>query len=619
MAFEGLIALAALLHIPSEAGASLLFGFSLSRLALAGAALVGVALLATAALAEWRQPAWWRRLTAAAARFCASSVRLFGLVAFLFTLFLAFAAFLALYASPASSELVILRSLVERMGLLIGWIELLILQVGVLIFSNDPVADRTRPFLTPLFRAILLAIATIIYVIALRIFVAATWDLRMGGLEGFIFLPAGVALVWGFAWHFFQERAWYPTASRILLLIFLGVLTYTVYRHTAQWMDWRYSPIKAYWNELANAFLQGRLYLVNPPAIHDLTLYNGQWYVPNPPLPALIVLPLVAIFGLPNVDMILFSIVCSAINMGLVYLVLEQASVRGLIQTDRSGNLWLTALFGLGTTYWWLSIQGQMWFTSQVLTVTFSALAVLLVLRQWSPWLVGLSLGLAMLSRPNVFTLWPVLAGIEIYLNCQKPGQRVLWLRFLGWAVQSAVPVCLAVLGLLYYNYIRFGNFLDFGYVTINGAPGLVEAAKTYGLFNFHFFATNFNVMFLKLPEVALRSGCLYYSPTFAGTSILAMTPAFIYLFRRFKFNWWTAGAWIAVILSMGALLLYHNTGDQQLGYRYLMDFIVPLLLLLAVGIGARPSWLFKALALFSMLLTAAGILWWFGRWPCSI
>ena len=55
MAFEGLIALAALLHIPSEAGASLLFGFSLSRLALAGAALVGVALLATAALAEWRK------------------------------------------------------------------------------------------------------------------------------------------------------------------------------------------------------------------------------------------------------------------------------------------------------------------------------------------------------------------------------------------------------------------------------------------------------------------------------------------------------------------------------------------------------------------------------------
>ena len=618
MALEGIIALAALLAIPSEAGSARLFGFSLQRLGVALAAVGGVAVLAGFALAEWRQPAWWRRLAERAARFCASPARLFGLVAFLFTLFLVILAFLALYVSPAASELVILRSLAERMGLLLIWIELLIVQVGLLIFSNPPVAGRAWPFLTPLRRAVLLAIATIIYVIALRIFVAATWDLRMGGLESFIFLPAAVALGWGLAWQFFRERPWYAAASRIFLLLFLGVLTYTIYRQTAQWMDWRYSPIKAYWNELANAFLNGRLYLINPPAFHDLTFFNGQWYVPNPPLPALVVLPLVALFGLQNVDMILFSIVCSAINMGLVYLVLEEASARGLIPTDRSANLWLVALFGLGTTYWWLSILGQMWFTSQVLTVTFSALAVLLALKKASPWLAGLCLGLAMLSRPNVFTLWPALAGIAIYLGYQKPGGGVNWKGFLGWAVQSAVPMGLAVLGLLYYNYIRFGNFFDFGYVTINGAPDLVEAAQTYGLFNFHFFAANFNVMFLKLPQISLSAGCLYYSPTFAGTSILAMTPAFIYVFRRFKLNWWSAGAWLAVILSIGALLLYHNTGDQQLGYRYLMDFVVPLLLLLAVGIGPRPSWLFKALALLSMALTAAGILWWFGRWPCT-
>src|ERR1035437_7207833 len=167
MAFEGLIALVALLRIPSEVGAALLFGFSLSRLAVAGAALGGVALLGTAALAEWQQPAWWRRFSAAAARFCASSGRLFGLVAALYTLFLAVAAFLALYASPVSIELVILGSLVERMGLLMAWLELLILQVGLLIFSNPPVADRPRPFLTPLFRAILLGIATPMSVLAL--------------------------------------------------------------------------------------------------------------------------------------------------------------------------------------------------------------------------------------------------------------------------------------------------------------------------------------------------------------------------------------------------------------------------------------------------------------------
>jgi hypothetical protein len=176
----------------------------------------------------------------------------------------------------------------------------------------------------------------------------------------------------------------------------------------------------------------------------------------------------------------------------------------------------------------------------------------------------------------------------------------------------------LAVGVLLFYNYIRFGNFLDFGYITINGAPQLVEAGKTYGLFNFHYFPANFNMMFLRFPQISLSAACLYYSPTFPGTSILAMTPAFIYVFRRIKLNWWTIGAWLSVFCSIGALLLYYNTGDQQMGYRYLMDFVVPLLLLLAVGVGPRPSWLFKALAILSIVLTAAGILWWYGRWPCT-
>ena len=47
----------------------------------------------------------------------------------------------------------------------------------------------------------------------------------------------------------------------------------------------------SYFNLLADAFLHGRLYLIDPPATIDLTLHNGQWYVPFPPLPALLMLP----------------------------------------------------------------------------------------------------------------------------------------------------------------------------------------------------------------------------------------------------------------------------------------------------------------------------------------
>jgi hypothetical protein len=78
--------------------------------------------------------------------------------------------------------------------------------------------------------------------------------------------------------------------------------------------------------------------------------------------------------------------------------------------------------------------------------------------------------------------------------------------------------------------------------------------------------------------------------------------------------NWWAAGAWISVILSAGLLLIYHTTGASQLGYRYISDFILPVMLLVALGIGQRASLTFKILALFSILINAAGIIWWFGK-----
>jgi hypothetical protein len=123
--------------------------------------------------------------------------------------------------------------------------------------------------------------------------------------------------------------------------------------------------------------------------------------------------------------------------------------------------------------------------------------------------------------------------------------------------------------------------------------------------------------MILKLPIITYQKGCLTYNPTREGLSILAMTPVAIYAFRRFKLNFWTAGAWISVVLSAGLLLLYHNTGAWQLGYRYMMDFIIPVLLLMAFGIGERPSWFFKTLAVISIAGNAAGIVWWFNQWFC--
>ena len=90
------------------------------------------------------------------------------------------------------------------------------------------------------------------------------------------------------------------------------------------------------------------------------------------------------------------------------------------------------------------------------------------------------------------------------------------------------------------------------------------------------------------------------------------MTPALIYVFRSFRKNWFAAGAWTSVFLSVGLLLLYHNTGAEQIGYRYLLDIAAPLSLLTADGLKGRAGRLFKVLTILSVFVSFAGIYWWY-------
>jgi len=615
-AILGILSTFAFLSSRSEQGSGFLFGYSLPRLLIAFFAFVIVLGLVGITFSEIKQIPVWLRLKQKLQDLFSHLWRAFILFAMLFTIFLSIGAVLILAISPASKELVILQTILNNMGLLLFWFEFMILGIFYLIWINLRITHRLRSFLSPLHLSILFVLFTIIYFLAAKFFAKVTWDLRMRSLEDFIFLPALLFLFWGFLEQFFKEKTWSSTAQRLLFLLAIGVVTYTVYRHTAQWMAWTNTPSKAYWHELAEAFMQGRLFLNNPDSQHDLTFFNGNWYVPNPPLPAFIIMPLVAIYGSAKTNTVLFSITIGAMNAVLVYLILEKASNLEMIPTKKSANLLITALFAFGTSHMWLAIMGRMWFMSQLLTLTFAALALLFALKRFSPWWIGLCLGLAVMSRPNIFTLWPLLAGIAFYFMYQSSG-KLEWRKWITWAIQSAVPVCLGVAGLLFYNFIRFGNIFDFGYVTINSSDWMMEAVQTYGMFNLHFLASNFNMMFLRIPQVSLSEGCLYYSATRDGVSVLSMTPALIYVVRRIKFNVWTIGAWISTLLTIILLLLYSNNGAWQLGYRYLMDFILPLLLLLAIGIGNRKSVLFITLVIISIVSFFLGTIWWFNMWWC--
>ncbi len=357
--------------------------------------------------------------------------------------------------------------------------------------------------------------------------------------------------------------------------------------------------------------MDGKLYLVSPEQTYDLTLHLGQWYVPPPPLPALLMLPYVSLVGSGNVNTVLFSIFFAAVNCMIVFLILDELRKRDWIKLGRGDLLWLVALFGLGTPHWWVGTLGMEWFVSQVVAVTFLALAILFVLKRWSPWLAGLGLGLAMASRPNLFVIWPLLLAIAVQIVREGGGgdQKWSWSWMAGWVVKSVLPVVMVVAGLLLYNYLRFGNPLDFGFMDINGATRIVENARKYGIYNLHFVPINLNVMLLKLP--AFKASYPFMFPSLEGMSIFITTPALIYLIHRYEKKWWIAGAWVSVILSVGLLSLYHNTGAGQFGYKYVLDFIVPLIMLLAAALGRKSTWVFRVLVVLSMVINCYGV-WWF-------
>ncbi len=390
----------------------------------------------------------------------------------------------------------------------------------------------------------------------------------------------------------------------------VALVTLCCYWGAVSWMGHTQPVGPAYFHDLADAFLHGRLYLLDPAATHDLTLFNGYWYVPFPPLPALLLLPWVAISGVTQVNTVLFAVVLGAINVALAFQLLQALVRRGVTQLSLSDNLWLTLLWGAGSVHWYVATQGSVWFVSQTCTVTFMLLAAWLAVAKGSPLLAGGALALAMLGRPNVALFYPFLAGVGLELINAEPTPR-RFRRWLRWCLLALIPLIVGGLLLLGYNYARFQNVWDFGYTGQNVAPALAEDLRVYGQFNLHYVPHNLWAMVLSGPIWDGGGQALLPNPD--GMSLLLTTPALIYLLWVRKRSPLVIGAWAAVVLLVIILLLYYNTGWGQFGYRFSLDFMTPVLVLLAVSAGPRMDRSMRLLILAGVLINLWGV-WWFNE-----
>lgn len=356
---------------------------------------------------------------------------------------------------------------------------------------------------------------------------------------------------------------------------------------------------------LADSFLDGRLYVENPPEYLELARYydNGttcegpeegcKGYVIEPPAPAVLLMPFVAVFGV-DLDQVLVSMVFGAAAMGLFWVATRQLS------WDLRLGAAMTVLLGLGTNFWWAVGDGALWTFSHVCSVFFMMAALVEATGRKRPWLVGLLVGLSGLSRLPTFVAFPFF--LYLVLQGDLHGWREWRAVARGRMVIRKVLLFGTGLGamaflLLLYNYARYDTILDGGYnhPQYEGKPWFAE-----GRFNVSYIPRHIEGIFYLGPEPN-EIQFPFFTPSMFGMALIMVTPAFLYAYSALVKRLEVSAA-LAMGLVMIPHILYGATGWAQFGYRFSLDYLPMLAVLTASGMGHRVGirgWLVIGLSVF--------------------
>ncbi|MBV9027081.1 MAG: hypothetical protein JO311_00565, partial [Candidatus Eremiobacteraeota bacterium] len=211
---------------------------------------------------------------------------------------------------------------------------------------------------------------------------------------------------------------------------------------------------------LAQAFLHGRPWIDWPGPYIDALPYAGQYYIIEGPLPAVLLLPLVALFGSQTNQTFLSAVLC-AIAIGAVWELGERFAVR------RVNIAWISAFLLAGTDLLWCAMLGDVWFIAQVSAVCFTLLALVELAGKRRGWLVALFAACAAESRFSMALAIPVYVYLLVasapasFLSSRAELRDVA--RPLG--AFAGVLVAVGIVWVL-YNLARWGTWNDIGYIT---------------------------------------------------------------------------------------------------------------------------------------------------------
>ena len=390
----------------------------------------------------------------------------------------------------------------------------------------------------------------------------------------------------------------------------------------------------------ADAFLHGRAEIEYPvaegPYRNDyfqdvLPVAPDRAQIPFPPLPALVLMPFVAVWGL-GTNGAAVAAVLGALNVVLCWLMLLGVTPR------RSAALLGTLFYGFGTVAWYAAMLGTTWFLAHVVASTFLFLAIAIAVRADRAALrdgahhgrrttgrqiaAGLAFGAAATARLTT------IVGAPFFIFVGGGGS---WTRrALGGGVGALLPVLL----LLSYNLTTTGEFFHPAYdhlyeVEYRPKPELVN--PDWAAEDPRYIPQNLGLMLGSLPLVpllddpacqleTLDAGSLFdrdcppLRPDPLGMSLLLTSPAYLLMIPVLWREWrrrLVSGAAVAVLAIALADLMHFSQGWVQFGYRFSNDFAPFATVLVALGIARlRSGWVSILLVAASIAVNAWGVAW---------
>jgi len=309
-------------------------------------------------------------------------------------------------------------------------------------------------------------------------------------------------------------------------------------------------------------------------------------YVSFPPVPSLIMLPGAMIHGRAANDVIP-TVVIAALILPLAFLLLRRLADAKLSTRTPRDDLWLVAMLAFGSVLFFASVQGKVWFTAHVVGVALALVYAWASIEAKRPVVAGLALGLAALTRTSMAFMFPLFVFEAWRITRADHADRTAALRAtVKRLVPFAIPIiAFAIVGMV-YNQVRFGSPTEFGhsYLALGDFRPVRQQVQIeqYGLASYQYLERNLAVAFTLLPDVLPRAPYLQISGH--GLALWITTPLLLFVVWPHTKGPLHRPLWITTALVALPSLFYMNSGWVQFGYRFSLDYVVFLLMLIAIG-----------------------------------